>query len=59
MGEDAEIEGAAEAAYLIPVAFTVPPSDSGDPITVLGASHVLADVTVHAPDGDEDDGADG
>ena len=59
MGEDAGIEEAAEATYLIPVAFTVPPSDSGDPITVLGASHVLADVTVHEPDEDEDDGAAG
>mgnify|MGYP001239093159 CR=1 FL=1 len=59
MGEDAQIEGAAEASYLIPVAFTVPPGDSADPITVLGASHVLADVTVHEPDDGEEDDAEG
>lgn len=65
MGEDAGIEGSAEAAYLVPVAFAVPPADSGDQISVLGASLVLADVTVHQPeepeddDEDEEDGAEG
>lgn len=57
MGESADIEGSAEAHYLIPVAFSVPPAGSEEPVTVLGASHVLADVTVHAPEeGEEGDG---
>jgi len=60
MGEDQDIEGTAQAHYLIPVAFAVPPEGSEEQIAVLGASHVLANVGLHAlPQDDEDDDEEG
>jgi len=61
MGEDPSIENSAQAHYLIPVAFAVPPEGSDEPISVLGAVHVLANVAVDRaqPADGEDDGAEG
>ncbi len=61
MGEEPRIDGAAQAHYLIPVAFAVPPAGSEEQISVLGALHVLANVGVHEPEpeDEEDDGGEG
>src|SRR5690625_654107 len=61
MGERPRIEDTAQAHYLIPVAFHVPPADSEDQIAVLGAVHVLADVGVYEtePEDEEADGDEG
>ncbi|HLT85095.1 MAG TPA: hypothetical protein VKZ83_12755 [Phototrophicaceae bacterium] len=53
MAQDPRIDGAAEAHYLVPVAFAVPPADSEEPIAVLGASQVLANVAVSEPPEEE------
>lgn len=59
MGQDPAIDGAARAHYLIPVAFAVPPEGSDEPISVLGALHVLANVGVDEPVDDGDDDTEG
>ncbi|WP_413452339.1 hypothetical protein AA0Y32_11280 [Georgenia phoenicis] len=59
LGENSRITGAAQAHYLIPVAFAVPPAGTDEKISVLGATQVLANVTASEPapeDGGGDDG---
>jgi len=46
MAQDPRIDDAAEAHYLIPVAFSVPPEGSEELISVLGAAQILANVAV-------------
>lgn len=58
MAQDPRIDREARAHYLIPVAFAVPPADSEDPVAVLGASQVLANVGVSEP-AQEDEADDG
>lgn len=61
MEQNSRIEGEARAHYLIPVAFAVPPEGSDEPISVIGASQVLANVGVseRMPDDAEDEDAEG
>ncbi|WP_324649814.1 hypothetical protein [Georgenia sp. H159] len=57
LGQDPAIDEVAQAHYLIPVAFAVPPEGSDEPISVLGAVHVLANVGVpESQPADEEDG---
>ncbi|MEE6280628.1 hypothetical protein [Georgenia sunbinii] len=55
MGDGARIAGSATADYLVPVALVVPPAGSPDPITVLGAGHVISQVSVEEPEPEADD----
>lgn len=55
MGDSSRVEGSVVAQYLVPVALAVPPAGSEEPITVLGAGHVITDVEVREPEPEEDE----
>lgn len=61
MEQDPRIDGEARAHYLIPVAFSVPPEGSEEPVAVLGATQVLANVgeSERVPEDEEDDDGEG
>lgn len=58
MGEEPRINGSVTATYLLPVAFTVPPEGSSDPIAVLGAGRVISQVSVEEPEPEADEAED-
>ncbi|MBD8063556.1 hypothetical protein [Oceanitalea stevensii] len=61
MEQDPRIDGEARAHYLIPVAFSVPPEGSEEPVAVLGATQVLANVgeSDRAPEDEEEGDGEG